>query len=1132
MKTFAIPFLFLLSAGVALAGYRTLQDENRFVTVRTETVGVESVWFCYPDKLECDVTTTNVSPAFAATVRIEPHPDWDLLAENGTDAVPLREIVLHPGEQARYRVRNKDSGELSPWGLIVMFRADAVLAGVGEAQEDSEGAFLPEIPEQLSPDDDAFRFACRPLRFSLLPHSPPTPDFATLTWHGVRLFEVGDDGGWTELRTGVRYRWNELEGKDVRVAGSLSSETERDRWIRVEHDTNKCADTARCTVVKALSVEVAGRGWATRDWKTEETIAAGALSTDPHQADVRVSVFPSREGMPILVRLDGGLGHAEGFDAALSIGGRTLGPVDGFLECSTGAGGSLTGFLTSSDVVGETCVIQAGNEAASLSFVWDEHAEEDEWTLSPDCIPEDGIVQNLFRLRLHAADSDMAPFQPLSGHEIRMFVEEVVFEDGQGEEQTLSNTPESPSDLSAWAEISPASDVCDADGETEFTLSVNRENVVFVRLVAYDWTVFVSARTATPLRQAPRRTPPSGDARTEHLNRTNDSVNNPALGPFVILCPDRIPVSPSADIVARCPNPQGIAAMVGGVVRVWPFFWNGTGYAQIAGCQVRFRKESDPPTAANWTTISEPGTSLACDPASHALHASVNQAWDFVVAPNEPGTYQSEVRFRKRRGEEFTSIFSFSFTAFEGALAANNAQFDFPINDLACAAFLRGREPSPTTVTTTIELKAETNDQTPLPDRIILIAPSGFSDLGNTSLSASSEMFGIVNGIGRFSGSHIETTIKSEYQGKPNSIVHQEQSRNRTLTRAGRLRPVGLAVFDMYVAAPTGPVPAAGEAGNAGSDGPDDALWVFDSDGRGNCSVVCKAAPLNGISDDSVRQAIWSRLAWTLPDCGEVAAVPNGVPANGSWTFVYPRMPADNSAFGTKEDGVTLSIPGTDIAPWKQTVQFRFKKEGTGASAQISSPNVKPGDPNWYVYWHQVAESFDFGPQCPLVYDPSPRGDNSENEIGRYRGKPVYNSSTHSYQWQDTITLFDDNKSNIVECVTTIHHENGHRQSRQKPNAEGGWGPNLLWTLQLDTDWDLICDQFETNPKGMLFSIEYVIDETGAIIQDCDAILRDKNAWISLDHSQTGTCSINENVVSLRAQDLRQEDWSFANGNR
>ncbi len=1041
-----IPVFFLLTTA-AFGGYQTLQDSNRYVTVSTETVGVESVWFCYPDKLECDVTTTNVAAGFSAAIRIEPRPDWELLTEDGNGNVSERTVIMHPGDQVKYRVRHKDTGELSPWGLVVMFRADAILDDVGEDAEATDGAFLPEIPPTLSPNDEAFRSACRTLRFDLLPVNPPTPDQATLTWTGVRVFEINEDGTWSEIQSGVKFPWNELASKNFRVAGAIPSNEERNYWIKVEHQTNKCTDTAWLTVVHVLSVEVAGCGWPEREWANTATIAAGALPTDPHQADVRVTVFPNRIDMPFLVRLEGGLGHTEEFDAALTLGRQSLRPLGDYQECSSGAGGVAEGCFTSSDVVGETGTVRASTKSATVSFVWDEFEEDDEWVLDPDYIPSDGRVQNKFRLRLHKEASDDSPFQPLAGHEVRMFVEEVVIEDEDGNQQTFSNSPESPSDLSEWVEFADESGVCDSNGEVELMLEVKRDNVVFVQLVAYDWTVYSSTRTP-PLRKVPRKVTTSVDERERHESRTTSSVNNSAGGPYLILYPNQIPVSPSDELVSQFKNARNLSAMVGGVVRIWPYFRSGTSYRKIFKCNVRFRKQSASESA--WTTITTYATASAKTEGVY-LHESVDTAWDYIIKPDEPGTYSCEVQYWKKSGDA-PKTFSFQFSVFTCSLTAKNPLFQFTDDTAPWAAFLHRRSTSEINPMTSIELQLQPDTNGIAPNAIIVSDPAVFLKNGNNIISATSETSDIVCGVGRFSCPHTRIPLLCNNPG--NSLVlfvNPEPSAVENTNRVGCLQPIGLAVFDMYIVSPSGEAPPDGEAGNSEADSADDALWVFDKENDGECHIICKAASLEGIKDDGVREEIWKRLKWTLPSCGSVS--PNsGSREADTWTFDYESMPLNNSDFGTKEDGVALSIEGTGVAPWSQSVQFRFKKEGTGASKKHLD-RIHEGDPNWYVYWQQAIRNSvaDIPDEC--IYSSGKTIDGKYSAVHRHALSSIF-------QLECDIKVSDSCGQGIVYFAKCLAHEAGHHKSFWLPLHQGGWGDSLF-DASNDMDFDYIPDTWE-----------------------------------------------------------------------
>ena len=168
-------------------------------------------------------------------------------------------------------------------------------------------------------------------------------------------------------------------------------------------------------------------------------------------------------------------------------------------------------------------------------------------------------------------------------------------------------------------------------------------------------------------------------------------------------------------------------------------------------------------------------------------------------------------------------------------------------------------------------------------------------------------------------------------------------------------------------------------------------------------------------------------------------------------------MPSANSSFGTKPYGVKLSIKDAKVEPWKQSIQFRFKKNGTGASKDNDSDHVHEGDPNWYVYWQQVAKQFGFGPECPTMrYVEDLRNADGEKKQGIYQ----HNGDTAG-NWTEEILVGrwheEGVEHTIVTFVTTIHHENGHRQSLQEDSLHGGWEKPIkyVWTNDVDVDEQL-----------------------------------------------------------------------------
>ena len=187
-------------------------------------------------------------------------------------------------------------------------------------------------------------------------------------------------------------------------------------------------------------------------------------------------------------------------------------------------------------------------------------------------------------------------------------------------------------------------------------------------------------------------------------------------------------------------------------------------------------------------------------------------------------------------------------------------------------------------------------------------------------------------------------------------------------------------------------------------------------------------------------------MEWYIPDADNVAP-DYQAPAAATphlQSIRYPEMPSNNSGFGEK----TLELRFEDRPDWKadQEVVLRFERDGHAAANQNYNTldNVVAGNPNWYVYWQQVAEGFGFGPQTDMVYmGPDP------DKLGTYSFQAVPDGQ--DWRWDEEILIYEKNRdgsgndTGIVTLVKTIAHENGHRQSKQLPNAYGGWGPNLQY---------------------------------------------------------------------------------------
>ena len=251
-----------------------------------------------------------------------------------------------------------------------------------------------------------------------------------------------------------------------------------------------------------------------------------------------------------------------------------------------------------------------------------------------------------------------------------------------------------------------------------------------------------------------------------------------------------------------------------------------------------------------------------------------------------------------------------------------------------------------------------------------------------------------------------------------------------------------------------------------------DAVLVFDTAANpGACVASCETPRLSGLSETS-RQRVWDRIEWVLPEVEDQSPTGPEAVANEPWNsnFRYATMPRENDSFATVNAGAKVSLRFKDRHDWAyyQPVQFRFTRTGTKAAEAVLAANtlttdyVAAGNPNWYVYWQQVANPFTFGPQAQKMVFSSAET-NSSGAHGTYYGAPT----GPEYTWKDNIKIYKKNERDIVFFIETIHHENGHRQSSQLPPYLGGFGAGLTWSRSSDRDGDLINDLWETNAVGI-----------------------------------------------------------------
>ena len=375
----------------------------------------------------------------------------------------------------------------------------------------------------------------------------------------VRVYNASSNG--VEVTSGQTFA-NTVLPTNLWVEGSTPSSTTNDVVFKLNPVGIDCpiaadgCDRGTMTVVEVVSIDVVPKnvpsGWVP---PTPVQIAAGAICSPAHQADVTIAIEPKLADVPVTVWLGGGRGHQNGKEARLVSGVDVAYGGGEPAWLTTATGGLIHATLTSSDVYfpdDETFTINAGALSTPVQFSWDEYSEPGEWTFEPGYLPVPGVLTNHLILRHHrgpgnCTTNNYSPWVPLGGHEIRMFVEELEYWDDEGDIQTLTNTPEDPADLSAWATFPESPTVTDADGQVTINLTLHTNNIASVLMAAYDWSIYRQPSELPPtflscLNVAGQKALAGGgtEDRTTHVKK--DTTSYDPFASYIVLWPNAVPV--------------------------------------------------------------------------------------------------------------------------------------------------------------------------------------------------------------------------------------------------------------------------------------------------------------------------------------------------------------------------------------------------------------------------------------------------------------------------------------------------------------------------------------------------------------------------------------------------------------
>jgi hypothetical protein len=263
-----------------------------------------------------------------------------------------------------------------------------------------------------------------------------------------------------------------VEGVAVSATAGTSS-TPGPETILAQAIPDGMYDRISFTVYQVDSITVTPKGVpADYQLPTPVKIAAGAIASDAHQADVVIQVLPGVAGIPIDISLLDGRSHQSGKAAKLVMGSVTAQGGGGVVTAVTGTGGKIEGVLTSSDVY-DSCTIHTGTKESQVLFTWNDLDDEEkytdtdadgeytaeepytdtdgngewtgaDWTSETPYLVIPGTSLETLRLRHNRGTTNDVNWKPLNGHNIRFYVEEVRYVDANGGVVTLLNKPSAP----------------------------------------------------------------------------------------------------------------------------------------------------------------------------------------------------------------------------------------------------------------------------------------------------------------------------------------------------------------------------------------------------------------------------------------------------------------------------------------------------------------------------------------------------------------------------------------------------------------------------------------------------------------------------------------------------------------
>lgn len=219
---------------------------NAYVSVEPiSKPGLGSIAEPYPN--EFHITTCDVEDNFSIEVRITALYPY-VFSMSETETITEKTITLGVGGTAGWSVvSTENEGEESVSGLIILFKVDVQIDGVGEEDEVTEGALVDYASCADGYNTAACRSLFKPVSIRCLPSNRPDEELIILSFTSHHLLEKVD-GEYVDAQSD--YKIKELGQKTFALHGHDVSGAMRDCSVVATHNVNCCTDSAKYTIIQ------------------------------------------------------------------------------------------------------------------------------------------------------------------------------------------------------------------------------------------------------------------------------------------------------------------------------------------------------------------------------------------------------------------------------------------------------------------------------------------------------------------------------------------------------------------------------------------------------------------------------------------------------------------------------------------------------------------------------------------------------------------------------------------------------------------------------------------------------------------------------------------------------------------